>query len=81
MVNKAAESLMVAQVKALVLLLTLIFIIMSVMFTSFRGGAIAMVPAVIPIAMMFGVMGYLNRHSNNLVQTDQPNPGHNNRCN
>ena len=59
-VNHAAESLMVAQVKALVLLLVLIFIIMSVMFTSFRGGAIAMVPAVIPIAMIFGVMGYLN---------------------
>jgi len=60
MVNQAAENLMVAQVKALALLLTLIFIIMSVMFTSFRGGAIALVPAVIPIAMMFGVMGYLN---------------------
>lgn len=60
MVNDAAESLMVAQIKALALLLTLIFIIMSVMFTSFRGGAIALVPAVIPIAMMFGVMGYLN---------------------
>ena len=60
MVNDAAENLMVAQIKALALLLTLIFIIMSVMFTSFRGGAIALVPAVIPIAMMFGVMGYLN---------------------
>ncbi len=60
MVNKAAEDLMLAQIKALVLLLALIFIIMSVMFTSFRGGAIAMVPAIIPIAMMFGVMGYLN---------------------
>ena len=60
MVNQAAESLMVAQVKALILLLVLIFFIMSVMFTSFRGGAIAMIPAIIPIAMMFGVMGYLN---------------------
>lgn len=60
MVNKAAEDLMVAQINALTLLLILIFIIMSIMFTSFRGGAIAMVPAVIPIAMMFGVMGYLN---------------------
>jgi uncharacterized protein len=60
MVNQAAESLMVAQVKALILLLALIFLIMSAMFTSFRGGAIAMVPAIIPIAMMFGVMGYLN---------------------
>lgn len=60
MVNQAAESLMVAQVKALTLLLVLIFLIMSVMFTSFRGGAIAMIPAIIPITMMFGVMGYLN---------------------
>ena len=60
MVNQAAESLMVAQVKALTLLLALIFLIMSAMFTSFRGGAIAIVPAIIPIAMMFGVMGYLN---------------------
>ena len=60
MVNQAAETLMVAQVKALIILLVLIFIIMSAMFTSLKGGAIAMVPAVIPIAMMFGVMGYLD---------------------
>jgi len=60
MVNRAADSLMVAQVEALIILLVLIFLIMSAMFTSFRGGAIAMVPAIIPIAMMFGVMGYLN---------------------
>jgi predicted RND superfamily exporter protein len=60
MVNQAAESLMVAQIKALILLLVLIFFIMSAMFTSLRGGAIALVPAIIPIAMMFGVMGYLN---------------------
>lgn len=60
MVNLAAESLMVAQIKALILLLVLIFLIMSAMFTSFRGGAIAMIPAIIPIAMMFGVMGYLD---------------------
>jgi len=60
MVNRAAESLMVAQVKALSLLMGLIFIIMSVMFTSFKGGLIALVPAIIPIALMFGIMGYLD---------------------
>ncbi len=60
MVNRAAESLMVAQVKALGSLLVLIFLIMSAMFTSFKGGFIALVPAVIPIAMMFGIMGYLD---------------------
>ncbi len=60
MVNQAAESLMVAQVKALSLLLLLIFIIMSVMFTSLKGGFIALVPAIIPIALMFGLMGLLD---------------------
>lgn len=59
MVNQAAESLMVAQVKALLLLLLLIFIIMSIMFTSPKGGAIALIPAVIPISLMFGIMGLL----------------------
>ncbi len=59
LVNKAAESLMVSQVKALVLLLSLIFIIMSIMFTSLKGGAIAMIPSVIPIMLMFGLMGSL----------------------
>ena len=60
MVNRAAESLMVAQVKALILLLILIFLIMSAMFTSFKGGGIALVPAIIPIALMFGTMGLLD---------------------
>ena len=60
MVNHAADSLMVAQVKALALLMILIFLIMSAMFTSFKGGFIALVPAIIPIALMFGIMGYLD---------------------
>lgn len=60
MINQAAESLMIGQIKALGILLLLIFLIMSVMFTSFKGGAIALVPAVIPIAMMFGIMGLLD---------------------
>ncbi len=60
MVNSAAENLMVAQVEALVILLALIFIIMSAMFTSFKGGIIALVPAIIPIALMFGIMGLLD---------------------
>jgi uncharacterized protein len=60
MVNHAAESLMVEQVKALVLLLALIFLIMSAMFTSFKGGFISLVPALIPISLMFGIMGFLD---------------------
>jgi uncharacterized protein len=57
MINQAAEGLMVGQVKALLVLLLLIFLIMSAMFTSFKGGAIALIPAIIPIAMIFGIMG------------------------
>lgn len=60
LVNRAAESLMVAQVQALILLLGLIFVLMSIMFTSLKGGLIALVPAIIPIALLFGTMGLLD---------------------
>ncbi len=59
LVNQAAETLMVSQVKALILLLALIFVLMSIMFTSLKGGAIAMIPSLIPIVLMFGLMGFL----------------------
>lgn len=57
MINTAAEGLIAAQVQSLSLLLLVIFIIMSIMFTSLKGGMIAVVPAIIPIVLMFGVMG------------------------
>jgi uncharacterized protein len=60
MVNRSAESLMMAQVKALAMLMALIFLIMSIMFTSFKGGLISLIPAIIPIALMFGIMGFLD---------------------
>ncbi|MBF0187811.1 MAG: MMPL family transporter [Magnetococcales bacterium] len=59
LINAAAESLMVAQVKSLGLLLLVIFLIMSAMFTSLKGGLIALIPNLIPIILMFGVMGFL----------------------
>jgi predicted RND superfamily exporter protein len=60
MINAAADRLLLGQVQSLAVLLLLIFLIMSVMFTSFKGGIIAMVPGVIPIILMFGVMGLLD---------------------
>jgi len=60
MVNEAAESLLYAQIKSLLLLLLIIFLIMSAMFTSFKGGLISMVPSLIPVILMFGVMGLLD---------------------
>ncbi|MBW1841594.1 MAG: MMPL family transporter, partial [Deltaproteobacteria bacterium] len=59
MINAAAESLMVAQVKSLAILLCVIFLIMSAMFTSFKGGLISLIPSLIPIIFMFGLMGLL----------------------
>ncbi|MGB1110968.1 MAG: MMPL family transporter, partial [Gammaproteobacteria bacterium] len=59
MINAAADSLLIGQVESLGILLVMIFLVMSAMFTSFKGGLIAMIPAMIPIIMMFGVMGLL----------------------
>jgi len=59
MINAAAESLMITQVKSLAILLCVIFLMMSAMFTSFKGGLISLIPNLIPIILMFGFMGLL----------------------
>lgn len=59
MINEAAEDLIVAQVKSLGILLAVIFIITSIMFTSLKGGIIALIPSLIPVVLMFGIMGLL----------------------
>ncbi len=60
MINAAAEDLMMAQVKSLTILLAVIFVITSVMFTSIKGGIISLIPSLIPIVLMFGIMGLLD---------------------
>ncbi|MBN4073488.1 MMPL family transporter [Mariprofundus ferrooxydans] len=59
MINEQADSLLHAQVKSLMIFLGIIFLLMSAMFTSFKGGLIALVPSIIPVVLMFGVMGLL----------------------
>ncbi len=56
MVNATAERLMSAQLQSLVLLLAVIFVMMSLLFTSWRGGVIAMIPNLLPIIFTFGLM-------------------------
>jgi predicted RND superfamily exporter protein len=56
MVNNAAERLMTTQVVSLGLLLAVVAILMSVLFTSWRGGAISLVPNLLPITWVFGLM-------------------------
>src|SRR5205085_1942309 len=56
MVNAAADRLQQGQAIALAALLAVVFIVMSLMFTSVKGGLIALVPSVVPILLMLGVM-------------------------
>jgi len=60
MINEQADTLLHAQVTSLMIFLGIIFLLMSALFTSFKGGLIALVPSVIPVILMFGVMGLLD---------------------
>ncbi|MBF0358463.1 MAG: MMPL family transporter [Magnetococcales bacterium] len=60
MINAAADSLIEAQIKSLGLLLGVIFILMSLLFTSMKGGLVSLVPNLIPIILVFGIMGLLD---------------------
>ena len=59
MINAAADRLLEGQAAALGGLLVVVFIVMSLMFTSVKGGIIALVPSVVPILMILGVMRIL----------------------
>ncbi len=59
MINAAADRLLEGQAIAFAGLLVVVFIVMSLMFTSVKGGIIALVPSVIPILMILGVMRVL----------------------
>jgi predicted RND superfamily exporter protein len=56
MVNAAVDRLLEGQALALLALLAVIFVTMSLMFTSVKGGLIALAPGVIPILLLLGVM-------------------------
>lgn len=60
MINNAAEDLIAAQVQSVGLLLVVIFLMMSLVYTSFIGGLLSLVPNIVPIVVVFGVMGMLN---------------------
>ncbi len=59
MINAAADRLLEGQAAALLGLLAVVFVVMSLMFTSAKGGIIALVPSVVPILMIVGVMRIL----------------------
>lgn len=55
--NKAADSIATSQISSLGLLLVTIFIIMSILFTNIKAGLLSLVPNLLPIAILFGIMG------------------------
>lgn len=55
--TRTTRNLLTGQVQSLALTAGVIFIIMTIMFLSFRVGVIAMVPNVFPILFFFGLMG------------------------
>lgn len=55
--TRTASSLISGQIESLALTAAVIFVIMTVMFLSFRVGIIAIIPNIFPILMFFGLMG------------------------
>ncbi len=60
LVNEAADTMASGQVQSLTFLLTVIFIIMSILFVNIKAGALSLVPNIFPIAIIFGIMGIFN---------------------
>lgn len=59
MVNRAAESLVSGQISSLFLILAIIFVLFSFLYTSVLAGALSLVPNIIPVLLNFGLMGFL----------------------
>jgi len=59
-ISHTSRFLTKGQIKSLFLTLILIFIIMMVLFLSFKVGFVAMLPNLFPIIVNFGLMGWLN---------------------
>lgn len=58
LINKAADSMASGQIMSLAVLLLVLFGIMAGLFLRIKAGFLAMAANVIPIAILFGIMGY-----------------------
>lgn len=57
LLNRAIDDIMRGQAMSMVLALVIIYAILSALFWSFRVGAIALIPNVVPVAAYFGALG------------------------
>jgi hypothetical protein len=56
--NRAADRMAVGQAQSLGLMLLVIFAVISLLFLNAKAGLLATLPNLLPIIMLFGVMGY-----------------------
>jgi predicted RND superfamily exporter protein len=59
LINAAADRLLKSQAVAFIALVFAVLIVMALMFTSVKGGVIALVPSVVPMLIVFGGMRIL----------------------
>lgn len=57
LINDGAETMIKSQSTSIILLVAIIFILMSFLYTSVTAGFVSLVPNLIPVIAMFGVMG------------------------
>lgn len=58
MINKSAEQVAAGQISSIFSCVALIFVVMSIFLLSARTGFIAMLPNIVPILILFGIMGW-----------------------
>ena len=59
MISSGAQTLVNGQIYSLLLLILVIYMIMSILFTSLAAGLVSLVPNLMPLIMNFGTMGLL----------------------
>jgi predicted RND superfamily exporter protein len=58
LLNRSADTLSNAQVAGLLQVLVVLLVLMSLLFLSLRAGILSLVPNVVPIIILFGIMGW-----------------------
>lgn len=58
LLNRSADAVARGQIRGLVQVLAVLFVVMSLLLLSVRGGLVSLVPNVVPIVILFGVMGW-----------------------
>jgi predicted RND superfamily exporter protein len=56
---RAADAIAEGQAKSVLLLISIIFVIMSLLFINVKAGLLSLVPNILPVAFAFGLMGLL----------------------